>query len=100
MIILVCVINAGRALGEEYETEPDAEMKETKLDGVSLCILEENFLDQEPCWKDYLSISKKQVETMKDVYRYSELLGASSAGEKLKINGKEFNNPMFELSKE
>lgn len=94
MIILVCIINAGRALGEP-DDEPPAADQGTKLDGVSHCVPSENFLDQEPCWADYQPTL--QVDKMRDIYRHSEKQGASLVSEKLTINGTEFNNPMYEL---
>ena len=49
----------------------------------------------EPCWRDYGP--KREVDKVRDIYRYTENGGGKINSETLKINSTTFANPMLEI---
>lgn len=93
--MLLC-INGLRSLHEKL-SNTELEHPEVIIP-ITWCNQIDNFMKYEPCWRDYAP--RRNVDIVRDLYRYSENGGGKILSETMDIDGTKFNNPMLEIMKE
>lgn len=90
--MLLC-INGLRSLHEKL-SNTELEQPEVIIP-ITWCNQVDNFMKYEPCWRDYAP--RRNVDIVRDLYRYSENGGGKILSETMDIDGHKFNNPMLEI---
>ena len=92
LILMMLIIAIRSQYEKQSDTEPDVPIVDIP---PTLCGQIDDFMKYEPCWRDYGP--KREVDKVRDLYRYTENGGGKINSETLNINGQTFANPMLEI---